>query len=61
MLQKNTNSKRYKDKIENISLLANQTSGTQEEQLQNSIENLEYTFSDAIHKVSTKNKQKIQF
>ena len=49
----------YKDKIENISLLANQTSGTQEEQLQNSIENLEYTFSDAIHKVSMNKKQKI--
>jgi len=49
----------YKDKIENISLLANQTSGTQEEQLQNSIENLEYTFSDAIHKISKENKHKI--
>jgi len=49
----------YKDKIENISLLVNQTSGTQEEQLQNSIENLEYAFSDAIHKVTKENKQKI--
>jgi len=49
----------YKDKIENISLLVNQISGTQEEQLQNSIENLEYVFSDAVHKVSSENKQKI--
>ena len=50
---------KYKDKIENISLLVNQTSGTQEEQLQNSIQNLEYIFSDAVHKVSSEKKQKI--
>ncbi|MGB5463981.1 MAG: gliding motility-associated ABC transporter substrate-binding protein GldG [Aureibaculum sp.] len=49
----------YKDKIENISLLSNNTSGTQEEQLQSSIENLEYAFSDAIHNISLDNKQKI--
>ena len=49
----------YKDKIENISLLVNQISGTQEEQLQNSIQNLEYVFSDAVHKVSSEKKQKI--
>lgn len=49
----------YQNQIENISLLANQTTGTQEEQLQNSIENLEYAFSDGIHKVSSPQKQKI--
>ncbi|MCB0460590.1 MAG: gliding motility-associated ABC transporter substrate-binding protein GldG [Flavobacteriaceae bacterium] len=49
----------YKDKKENISLLASQTTGSQEEQLQNSIQNLEYAFSDAIHKVTSETKQKI--
>ncbi|MEZ4840467.1 MAG: gliding motility-associated ABC transporter substrate-binding protein GldG [Flavobacteriaceae bacterium] len=49
----------YKDKKENISLLASQTIGSQEEQLQNSIQNLEYAFSDAIHKVTSETKQKI--
>lgn len=42
----------YKGKTENISLLATQTTTTQEQQLQGSIENLEFAFSDAIHKVS---------
>jgi len=49
----------YNNKIENISLLANQTTGTQEAQLQNSIQDLEYIFTDAIHKVSSEKKQKI--
>jgi gliding-associated putative ABC transporter substrate-binding component GldG len=49
----------YKNKIENVSLLVNQISGTQEEQLQNSIQNLEYVFADAVHKVSSEKKQKI--
>ncbi len=49
----------YNNKIENISLLANQTTGSQEEQLQNSIQNLEYTFVNAIHKISAEKKQKI--
>lgn len=49
----------YKDKKENISLLASQTTGSQEEQLQNSIQNLEYAFTDAIHKVTSETKQKI--
>ena len=49
----------YQDKIENISLLSSNSSGTQEEQLQSSIENLEYAFSDAIYKVSLNDKQKI--
>jgi len=49
----------YKNKQENISLLANQTFSSQEAQLQNSIENLEFAFADAIHKVSSEKKQKI--
>ena len=49
----------YQNKIENISLLASNSSGAQEEQLQSSIENLEYAFSDAIYKVSLDDKQKI--
>lgn len=49
----------YNGKKENISLLASQTTGSQEEQLQNSIQNLEYAFSDAIHKVTSETKQKI--
>ncbi len=49
----------YNNKVENISLLVNQTKETQEEQLQNSIQNLEYAFVDAIHKISSEKKQKI--
>ena len=49
----------YKDKTENVSLLATQTTTTQEEQLQGSIQNLEYAFSDALHKVSSDKKQTI--
>ena len=49
----------YNNKVENISLLTNQTTGSQEEQLQNSIQNLEYAFSNALKKVTLKRKQKI--
>lgn len=49
----------HKDKTVNISLLTNQTTGTQEDQLQNSIENLEFSFAEAIYKISSENKQKI--
>ena len=49
----------FKGKTENISLLATQTTTTQEQQLQGSIENLEFAFSDAIHKVSVDKKQTI--
>jgi gliding-associated putative ABC transporter substrate-binding component GldG len=49
----------YKNKIENVSLLATQTTTTQEQQLQGSIENLEYAFADALHKVSSEKKQTI--
>ena len=49
----------YKDKEENVSLLVDAigSSQGQEQQLQYSIENLEYEFVNAIHKISTdKNK-----
>ncbi len=49
----------YKNKVENISLLATQTTTTQEQQLQSSIQNLEYAFADALHKVSSEKKQTI--
>jgi len=49
----------YKDRIENVSLLATQTTTTQEQQLQRSIENLEYAFADAFHKVSSEKEQTI--
>ena len=49
----------YKDKTENISLLTQVSVENQEQQLQNSIENLEYVFSDAIHKVSSEKNQTI--
>ena len=42
----------YNDKEENVSLLVNSIAPSQEQQLQNSIENLEYEFANAIHKVS---------
>ncbi len=49
----------YKNKVENVSLLATQTTSTQEQQLQSSIQNLEYAFADALHKVSSEKKQTI--
>ncbi len=49
----------YKDKIENVSLLATQTTTTQEQQLQSSIQNLEYAFADAFHKISSEKKKTI--
>ena len=50
---------KYKDKVENVSLLATQTTTTQEEQLQGSIQNLEYAFADAFHKLSSEKNQTI--
>lgn len=44
----------YNNKEENVSLLVNSISGNQEEQLQKSIENLEFSFTDAIVKLTTK-------
>ena len=45
-------------KIENVSLLKDTNAQSQDDQLQNSIQNLEYGFTNAIHKViSTKTKK----
>lgn len=41
----------YKDKEENVPLLVDALATSQEQQLQNSIENLEYEFANAIHKI----------
>ena len=49
----------YKDRKENVSLLANQSTNSQEEQLQGSIQNLEYAFADAFHKITSDKKQTI--
>ncbi len=49
----------YKGKTEKVSLLSNTTANSQEEQLQNSIENLEYEFSNALLKVTSKKDKKI--
>ncbi len=48
----------YKNKTEIVSLLPNTTSA-QENQLQKAIENLEFGFSNAIHNISKKQKQKV--
>ena len=47
------------NKIEKVSLLKDSNAQSQEEQLQNAIQNLEYAFADAIHKVTSKKKKKI--
>ncbi|MCK5816242.1 MAG: gliding motility-associated ABC transporter substrate-binding protein GldG [Flavobacteriaceae bacterium] len=47
------------ERIETVSLLKDSNAQTQEEQLQNAIQNLEYAFADAIHKVSSQKKKKI--
>lgn len=49
----------YKNKIENISLLAISNIASQEAQLQSAIENLEFLFTDAIHKVTTTKRKNI--
>ncbi|MEN8125841.1 MAG: gliding motility-associated ABC transporter substrate-binding protein GldG [Bacteroidota bacterium] len=49
----------YKNKTEKVSLLSNSTANSQEEQLQNSIENLEYEFSNALSKITSKKDKKI--
>lgn len=49
----------YEDKKENVNLLANQSANSQEEQLQGAIQNLEYAFADAFHKVTSKKQQTI--
>jgi len=49
----------YKGKTEIVPLLINKRFNNQEEQLQASIENLEYTFTDAIYKLSKQNRKNI--
>ena len=47
------------NKTENVSLLKDTNAQSQDEQLQNAIQNLEYAFVDAIHKVTSNKKKKI--
>lgn len=47
------------NKIENVSLLKDTNAQSQGEQLQNAIQNLEYAFANAIHKVTSKRTKKI--
>ncbi|RUA10365.1 MAG: gliding motility-associated ABC transporter substrate-binding protein GldG [Flavobacteriia bacterium] len=49
----------YKGKTEKVSLLSNAVAASQEEQLQNSIENLEYAFSNGLQKIISGKKKKI--
>ncbi|OIQ38584.1 MAG: gliding motility-associated ABC transporter substrate-binding protein GldG [Bacteroidetes bacterium MedPE-SWsnd-G1] len=46
-------------KIELVSLLKDTNAQSQDEQLQNAIQNLEYAFADAIHKITAKKEKKI--
>lgn len=48
-----------KNNSENVSLLKDIFSNSQDEQLESSIQNLEYAFADAIHKVTSKKSKKI--
>lgn len=49
----------YKNNTENISLLKDIFANSQDQQLESSIQNLEYAFANAIHKVSSKKSKKI--
>jgi len=49
----------YNGKVENVSLLNNSLAKSQEEQLQRSIENLEYEFANALHKIISEKNKKI--
>ncbi len=49
----------YNKKIENVSLLSNTNASSQEDQLQKSIENLEYQFANALHKITSEKDKKI--
>ena len=49
----------YKNKTENVPLLKDIFSNSQDQQLQSSIQNLEYAFANAIHKVSSQKSKKI--
>ncbi len=46
-------------RIEKVSLLKDTNAQSQEEQLQNAIQNLEYAFADALHKITSKKEKKI--
>ena len=46
-------------KIELVSLLKDTNAQSQDQQLQNAIQNLEYAFTDAIHKITSKKEKKI--
>ncbi|SDX25029.1 protein involved in gliding motility GldG [Lutibacter oricola] len=49
----------YQNKRENISLLKDIITNSQNEQLESSIQNLEYAFANAIHKISSKKSKTI--
>ncbi len=49
----------YNKKNESVSLLSNTNASSQEEQLQKSIENLEYQFANALHKITSEKDKKI--
>lgn len=49
----------YKDKFEKVSLLKDIFANSQDEQLKSSIQNLEYEFTNAIHKITSKKEKKI--
>ena len=49
----------YQNRTELVNLLPNSVVASQEEQLQNAIENLEYSFINAIYSAQQKNKKKI--
>jgi gliding-associated putative ABC transporter substrate-binding component GldG len=49
----------YKNKTENVSLLKDVFSNSQDQQLESSIQNLEFAFANAIHKVTSEKSKKI--
>ena len=49
----------YKDKDVNVSLLSSSSSSSQEDQLQRSIESLEYQFANALYNITSKKNKKI--
>lgn len=49
----------YKNKTENVLLLKDIFANSQNEQLESSIQNLEYAFADAIHKLTSEKSKKI--
>lgn len=50
---------KYNNKVENVSLLKDIFANSQDQQLESSIQNLEYAFANAIHKLTSKKEQKI--